>query len=772
MRVVVVYGCAILFVPIQFPSGARFPSRFTRGETCTISFLASQKASTRALPKAATPERVSDNLQKIQDDVANKLERIKSRLKTQPLVGCSSNSEELCQMEGIDLLIQEVCKTQPMLQKEVRQAFEQLSLDSQCILHLSFSETVIKKAWQVFWLLAAQSNAPIILSKKCNNLLQQGDCSSVFLAIQSIAILFAKYGTQGKVFTNIEELAIWVKNLNPYCVPALSMKALKSGVNYLAKPQNQALSDDDLYAMRAVCNQLFDDHSFSPIDEMNQRLSKVATWGQRAQSAKGSIWTLWKKNKSPFHAAYVDHKNSSAFNLKLQNCLMLELEGFKGSSKLQWQDSRTFGGSTNMLISGVSYFFSGTLLRLRLLFRLAVGRRALFELNMGPVSLDITFGVSKVKNKASAVGLAAGPQFGVASVGASVQILNYERDQQTLNGVCLRIPRRIHGRSNWGDQQARDMAQAVMARLLDSSDKQTRWVERLLIEFPLLSITHLSNVSEQSSQLNSSIEGFVNIGLSPVKLCGVLGLNFTHFSRRRLLQLESTGRRFVNKFREALSRSLSGVAMLRAPFQSEQAGGGRLQHGLGQMAGVNCDLLSSDDVTRQEVIYEDGFFSDKSYFEIEHDDPQAFLNTLERMLDLTAPPKKIDRSFNLISKTMQSENTKMRYGQRYQLTSSAVTQLNNLLAEENVLQNQMLNGSVFEKRKALSDIKQKMCALLANLNNYRLASLRVYTKGMTRRRMNLDIGFLMDRAIQSSRVEALSGSSSFPSKSKHSLLAQ
>ena len=496
----------------------------------------------------------------------------------------------------------------------------------------------------------------------------------------------------------------------------------------------ELLGDTAVWAANAIKNGFFSQAQSSDFDLINRRLEKVSCWAKRAQQPAGLRRLLASWHKSPFRefgkTPPIRGLSGITKNTKLERKLSQVVQNFESSSRFRLSSGHCVGVTTGMFSLFVSQLLTGLLLRFRVVLRMTHTRTALFELNMGPNSLEITLGIRKCAGREFGAAFGVGPDMLFLSAGAMVNVTASKFESGLLDGVCLRIPRYPQG-----DAFARQRAQAILSLLMTERPEGSKPIlMEILQRFPEVSVGRLNNAVDQQHSGSLELELSAGLGISHVRaLC-----NATVYAEREWSRTENVSNRSgslrAHKQRSRTSAEAGAAAQIRLGFrgQLDQRHGFALSPGT--LAGVSMGLASAGIQVRREVFKQDGAFSNKSFFELEY----AHLEDFEQALAVVGKTESGDPPLKpLPLNGSRPSGSRLSYAHRHELKPEAKLWLNQLESLRILLALPGVSKAV--DAQALTLVSNTQEHVLKSPENYRLTSLRCYAKQNVRHRFGLNL---------------------------------
>ncbi len=506
------------------------------------------------------------------------------------------------------------------------------------------------------------------------------------------------------------------------------------------------LGDQEGWAANAVRNGLFSNAKNSDFDLINKRLEKVGCWAKRAQTPAGSSRLLSFWHKSPFSKLKtglpLEGKTAEKLSGSLEKKLHQVVQGLESSSRLRLAHGHSFGFNTGALSLIVGQLLSGLLLRFRLVLKLTQTRQAIFDLNMSPNSLEITFCTRKANGRELGASLGLGPDIPLLSAGVMLNLTPSKQESGRLDGVCLRIPRYPQG-----DAFVRQRAQALMSLLLAQRPAGSMpLLKEILQRFPEVSVGRLGNAVEHRHSSAIELEFGVGVGVSHIRALGHTSLYAEREWSRSERSNSLGGQLCAEKLRKRTGGEVGITAQIRFGSKEGLGGANSLAVSPGTLAGLSIDVGGAGVQVRREVFKQGAAFSNKSFFEVEyanHSDferAQALLQESQTDNPLLKP---------LTPPTVLPSGTRLTYARRHELKPDARLWLNQLESLR-ILFSQSENGKPAHK-SALALITKTQAHALSTPENYRLTSLRSYLKTDSRSRFGLNLATILEttRGLQS-----------------------
>jgi hypothetical protein len=513
------------------------------------------------------------------------------------------------------------------------------------------------------------------------------------------------------------------------------------------------LGDQAGWAANAVRNGLYSNAKNSDFDLINRRLEKVGCWAKRAQTPVGlnRLSSFW--HKSPFSGLKTGLPLKGKIPEKLTGCLEKKLhqvvQGLESSSRLRFAHGHCFGFNTGALSLIVSQLLSGLLFRFRLVLKLTQTRQAIFDLNMSPNSLEITFCTRKAHGRELGVSLGSGPDFPLLSAGVMLNLTASKYESGRLDGVCLRIPRYPQG-----DEFVRQRAQALMSLLLverpaDSMPLLTEILER----FPEVSVGRLGAAVEHRHSSAIELEFGVGVGVSHIRAVTHASLYAEREWSRSERSANLGGQFCAEKQRKRAGAEAGIAAQVRVGSKEGLNGRNSLAVSPGTLAGASLDLGCAGVQVRREVFKQGAAFSNKSFFEVEYAHRSDFeqAHALLQETEAESPSLK-----PLALQTAIPPDTRLSYARRHELKPDARLWLNQLESLR-ILFSQPENGKLAHKN-ALALITKTQEHALRTPENYQLTSLRSYLKTDRRGRFGLNLAGILETTKASQSTVLLKAS--------------
>ena len=599
-------------------------------------------------------------------------------------------------------------------------------------------------AWQVVWLLALTPTGLMSLSAW-----QETSGGSGFAVteascqrLQSLARLLQQCGGLQRGMKPPSQL-----------FPSLQ-QSLKSSSALMHTALEELLGGQEGWAGNAVKNGLFSQAGASDFDVINKRLEKVSCWANRAQKPYGlsRLFDFW--HKSPFH----EFKTPLPFKgplltrrkTRVENKLHQVLQGFESSSRLRLTNGHCLGLSTGFASLIVTQMVTGLLLRFRLILKLTATRQALFEMNMGPKRLEITVGVRNTRGTELGASAGVGPDTPVLSAGATTSVHPFRRERGQITGVCLHIPRYPQG-----DAFVRQRAQALVSLLTTERPAgATPVLTEILQRFPEVSVSLLDRAAEQRHSCAADIELSAGLGFSHVRALGHLTFYAEREWSRSERAFNSTGLLRSHKQRTRAGSEVGIAAQIRLGSRENLTQAQSLALSPGTLAGVSMDLGSEAVQVRREIFKQDGAFSSKSFFEVEYihradfERAQALLQQVGAVSPALKPlPLQLEKP----------AGARLSYAQRHELKPEVRLWLNQLESLRVLLS--VPGYAAPASGEALASVIKTQEHELQNPENYRLTSLRCYSKTDVRSRFGLNLAGVLETTSASQSTVLLSTTS-------------
>ena len=532
------------------------------------------------------------------------------------------------------------------------------------------------------------------------------------------------------------------RNMQPPSLlfPAILERSNPSAV-VLQSALKDLLGDHEGWAANAVKNGLFSNARNSDFDLINKRLEKVSCWAKRAQTPAGLNRLLSFWHKSPFSKLKtglpLEGKTAAKLTGSLEGKLHQVVKGLESSSRLRVADGHSFGFNTGALSLIVGQMFTGLLLRFRLVLKLTQTRQAIFDLNMSPNSLEITFCIRKVNGRELGASFGVGPNTLLLSAGVMLNVTASKHESGRLDGVCLRIPRYPQG-----DAFVRQRAQALMSLLLvERPAGSTPLLEEILQRFPEVSVGRLGNAVENRHSSAIELEFGVGVGVSHIRALGHTSLYAEREWSRSERSNSLGGQLCAEKLRKRTRGEVGITAQIRVGSKEALGATNSLAVSPGTLAGLSMDLASASVQVRREVFKQGATFSNKSFFEVEyahHSDferAQALLGETEVVSPLLKPRT---------HQTALPPGTRLSYARRHELKPDVQLWVNQLESLR-ILFSLPENGKP-PRQSVLALITKTQAHALSTPENYRLTSLRSYLKTDRRSRFGLNLAAILETA--------------------------